>query len=184
MRPARWAATVSSVLTAAASVAAGAMLVLEATGTVDGAWRSRLGGWIVSTLTPAVDPWVATLVGLAAAVGAATVILGTFLPPPTGATRMFEVHRFADGTTRIAGRAALRAVRGRLEGLEGVRGVDARLKRGRIEITVEVDDDSDLRSREDAVRAALDHGFWIDLGLADMPVDLVLVPVAPGGRVR
>ncbi len=168
----------------AALTAVGALLVLEATDVIGGTWRDELASAITDVASPTWSLWVTTLVGVVLAVFGMALVAAQLLPTGEGLSTAYEVHVGDDGTTRIRGRAAVSAVRHELAAIEGVVDVHAGVGRRRIDVDVEVDDRVNLETVETEARRRLGHGFWIDLGLADFTVNLLVTHRRKPPRVR
>lgn len=158
----------------AAIGAVGLLLVLEITGTIDSEWRRRLADAIDAAAFPYWSLWISGLVGAGLALVGLTLVAALLAPQRRGLTRTFEVYRGGDGETRIRGRAAIRAARHEAETIEGVLGVDGRIRSKRLHLTLRIDDRISLADVENEARRRLDHEFWIDLGLADFGVNLLI----------
>ena len=89
-----------------------------------------------------------------------------------------------NGDTRLRGKALLAAVSHRIDGIEGVVDTQAWLTAKDVTVQVRVDDRCDLEAVMGELRSRLDHGFWIDLGVADLPVNLDVVHHPHPPRVR
>lgn len=158
----------------AAAGAVGVLLVLEITGSIQSEWRHRLADAIETAAFPTWSLWISGLLGAGLALLGLTLVAAQLAPPRKGLTRVFEVYRAADGETRIRGRAAIRAARHEVETIEGVLGVDGRIRSKRLHVTLRVDDRVNLEHIENEARERLDHEFWINLGLADFGVNLLV----------
>ncbi len=164
----------TSLLGVAAAGAVGLLLVLEITGIIGSEWRNRLADFIGTAAFPSWSLWISGLVGAGLALLGLALVAAQLAPPRKGLTRLFEVYRAADGETRIRGRAAIRAARHETETIEGVLGVDGRIRSKRLHLTLRIDDRVNLADVENEARERLDHEFWIDLGLADFGVNLLV----------
>lgn len=154
-------------------VAIGVLLALEVTDVTGSAWRNDLADATRSVLAPDIEKWGLALLGATMGIGSIILIAAQLAPAPRGNSRMFEVGKNDDGTTRLTGRAALRAVEHELRQIEGVTSATAVMpKAKRIDATVRVDDRCDLAAIETQARMVLDTPFWIDLGLPDIGVTI------------
>ena len=158
----------------AAAGAVGLLLVLEVTGTIGSEWRHRLGDAIDTAAFPTWSLWISGLVGAGVALVGLVLVVAQLAPARKGLTRTFEVYRAADGETRIRGRAAIHAARHEAETIEGVLGVDGRIRSKRLHLTLRIDDRVNLADVENEARERLNHEFWINLGLADFGVNLLI----------
>ena len=158
----------------AAAGAVGLLLALEITGVMGSEWRNRLADFVGTAAFPNWSLWISGLVGAGLALVGLTLAAALLAPPRKGLTRLFEVYRASDGETRIRGRAAIRAARHEVETIEGVLGVDGRIRSKRLHLTLRIDDRVNLADVENEARERLNHGFWIDLGLADFGVNLLV----------
>jgi hypothetical protein len=164
--------------------AAGGTLIAEATGSLQEGWRNQLAEAIGSVAAPTWAPWILAPLGATLAIAAVTLAAVQLVPPKKGVRLMLPVHSFDDGSTQLSGRALLHAIRQRLHDVEGVVDVEARITRRRADIELRVDDRADLAFVDERARALLDHGFWLDLGVADLAVDLTVVHHPRPPRVR
>ena len=163
----------------------GALLFLEATGALGSSWRNRTATAIETVAAPGLDLWILALAGAGMAVAGVASTAAMMMSPSKGALKMLEVHSDDDGRTTLRGRAALAAVEHEVSGIDGVVDADARLVgRKRVLVEVRVDDHSDIEAVEAATRDRLDTPFWIDLGLADLAVDIMLTHHPRPPRVR
>jgi hypothetical protein len=177
----------TQVLAIVALFALGVMLILDATGVVDGQWRVDAARWFRDAALPDLPDWSIALIGLALAVIGAVMVLAQILPPRRGSHRMHEVHQSADGDTRIRGRAVVKSVRHTVEQIEHVRAADVRWSGKEVQVELQVDDAANLAVVEEQAREALGLPFWIDMGLADVGVNILVVhhdPTATSTRVR
>ncbi len=152
----------------------GLLLVLEITGAIGSEWRHRLSDAIDTAAFPSWSLWISGLVGAGLALLGLILVAAQLAPPRKGLTRVFEVYRAADGETRIRGRAAIRAARHEVETIEGVLGVDGRIRSKRLHLTLRIDDRVNLADVENEARERLDHEFWINLGLAEFGINLLV----------
>lgn len=162
----------------------GALLFLEAAGIISGGWRHELASAISEAASPEWDLWVSAIVGLVLAALGMLMVLAQLTPKRRGFTIMYEVYDGSDGTTSIRGRAAIGAVQHELTAIEGVVDVQAHIVRGHIEVQVRVDDRANVATVEQQARSRIDHGFWINLGLADFTVDLLISHHSNSPRIR
>ncbi len=174
-----------SQLTGIAAVATiGVFLVLESTELIGGRWRQDLSDVIESAAFPSWGLWLSGVVGAALAVLGIATVAAQLAPPKKGLNTVHEVHRAHDGETSIRGRAAVAAARHELSTIEGVVAVDARISRKTMDVEIQIDDRANLTEVENAARDRLDHEFWINLGLADFAVNLLVTHHPKPPRVR
>lgn len=162
----------SDLVGAVALTGAGLALGAEVTGVGGSRWRHEVVTTVDTVLWPSWPLWLTTLVGLGVAAGAVILVAAELRRPSRGANIMYPVHSTTTGDTRIAGRAAMAAARRQVTGIEGVVDVDTTLSPSAMTVTVRVDDRADLATVEAEVRDRLGHPFWIDLGLAQLDVNL------------
>lgn len=162
----------------------GTLLVLESTDVIGRQWRHDLASAIEDTVYPTWSLWLSALTGAALALLGITLVAAQLLPAGRGLSTVHEVSSGDDGTTRIRGRAAVSAVRHELTAIEGVVDVEARIGHQRLDLDVRVDDTVNLELVESEARRRLDHGFWIDLGLADFTVNFLFTYQRNPSRVR
>lgn len=156
-----------------AIVAIGVLLVLEVTDVTASSWRSDLADGTRSTLDPDLANWALAPLGVLIGLVGIALIAAQLAPTPKGNSRMLEVGKHDDGATHLSGRAALRSVEHELESIVGVTGATASMpKEKKIHAIVRIDDRSDLTTIENEARGRLDTPFWIDLGLADVAVEI------------
>lgn len=79
------------------------------------------------------------------------------------------------GETNLTGRALISAIKHGVSDIDGVIDTGCSVRKKVATVELRVDDRCNLADVEAAVRSRLDHGFWIDLGLADMAVDISIV---------
>ncbi|MDZ7733913.1 MAG: hypothetical protein U5R31_13365 [Acidimicrobiia bacterium] len=175
---------VTQITFAVAVGALGAALVLEATEVVGPEWRDDLAAGLARVAFPGWAPWISTLAGLGAAILGVALIVAQLAPPKKGLRTMHEVYRGSDGDTRIRGRAAIAAARHEVAAIEGVVAVDATVANNTMTVDAQVDDRADVAMVEAAIRDRLDHEFWINLGLADFAVNLLITHHPRPPRVR
>ena len=130
------------------------LLVLEITGAIGSEWRHRLGDAIDTAAFPTWSLWISGLVGAGVALVGLVLVVAQLAPARKGLTRTFEVYRAADGETRIRGRAAIHAARHEAETIEGVLGVDGRIRSKRLHLTLRIDDRINLADVENEARRA------------------------------
>lgn len=162
----------------------GVLLFLEASEVVTGRWRRDLASAIEESTFPGWGLWISGLVGAALALVGIAMIAAQLAPPKKGLNAVHEIYSGNDGETRIRGRAAIGAVRHELETIEGVVAVAARAVKKTMHVDLEVDDRSNLTDIENEARGRLDHEFWINLGLADFAVNLLVTHHPNPPRVR
>jgi hypothetical protein len=156
-----------------AILATGVLLIVEIVGGIDSTWRERTADALRSLADPDLPDWALALLGLGLGLAAIVLIASQLAPEPKGRSRMFEVSKFDDGETRLAGRAALRSVEHELAGIDGVTGATAVMPRPkRIHATVRADDRCNLDDVITEARRRLDTPFWINLGLPDIAVEI------------
>lgn len=160
----------------------GALLILGATDTVGTRWRSDVADAFHDLARPDLADWALALIGAAGALLGLAMLISQLLPPRRGTHRMHDVHEDANGATRIRGRAVVNSARRTLERLDGVTSADARWTGKVLRVEVRVDDDANLQTIETRARDALGLPFWIDLGLADAEMNLVILHNARAGR--
>ncbi len=168
----------------AAIATVGVFLILEATEIISGEWRRDLGDLLDSAVFPTWGLWLSALVGAALAVVGVGTIAAQLAPPKKGLNTVHEVNSAHDGDTSIRGRAAIGAVRHELSGIAGIVDVDARVSRKTMHVTIQIDDRANLADVENDARARLGHEFWINLGLADFAVNLLVAHHPKPPRVR
>lgn len=161
-----------------------AVFIAEATGALQEGWRNDAADAVRTVGSPNGAPWLLAPIGLMLALAALALAVVQFVPPKKGTRLMLPVHEFDDGSTVLAGRALIHVIRLRLKGIEGIVEVNARVTRKKADIEVRVDDRADLAVVEEEARRLLDHGFWLDLGVADLAVDLTVVHHPRPPRVR
>jgi hypothetical protein len=164
--------------------ALGMALILETIGVSSGEWRDNVASAIETVMQPSWPPWQSALLGTAAAAIALLLVAAEFTRPPKGTRIMHPVHRTDNGVTLISGRAAIHAARRRIDDIEGVVDVDATIAKSEMTLTVRLDDRADLEAVETEIRQRLGHEFWIDLGLADLALNLLLTHHPRPPRVR
>ena len=162
----------------------GVVLVLEATGVLDATWRQSLADGIARIAAESPVRWAYTLGGVAVAGMALLLATAQLLPARRGTTIMLPVSEGDEGDTRLRGKALIAAAQHRVSDLEGVVDVQAWLSPRDLTVEVRVDDRSDVELVMAEVRHRLDHGFWIDLGVADLAVNLKVVHHPRPPRVR
>ncbi|MGI8795538.1 MAG: DUF6286 domain-containing protein [Acidimicrobiia bacterium] len=156
-------------------VALGVVLVLEATDVIRATWRRQIADGFDDAALPEVADWAIGLVGAGLALLGVMLVLAQLTPAKRGLRKMHEVHHTDDGDTHIRGRAVIHAVRHVLEGIDGVVAVDARWTGKRVNVELRVDDVANVAAVEAQAREELGHGFWINLGLADVGFNLLMV---------
>ncbi|MDH5293811.1 MAG: hypothetical protein OEW91_09040 [Acidimicrobiia bacterium] len=162
----------------------GVALIAEAVDAIGYEWRNHLGNLVADLASPTWKPWISALVGAALTVVGIGLGVVQFAPPKKGLRKLHQVSSGADGQTRIAGRAAIAAARHEVSGIDNVIGVDARISGNSMIIEAQVDDQADLDKVEIMVLERLDHGFWINLGLADFSLNLLVTYHSRPPRVR
>lgn len=159
----------------AAVLALGTALILDATGVTTRAWRDDVADGFRDVALPGTAEWATALIGLGLGILGLVLLVAQLVPSPSGGHRRHEVHTTTKGDTHIRGRAVIGSVRRTVEEIEHVRSADVRWTGKAVDVELLVDDDANLDEVERAARAALDHGFWIDLGVADVGVNLLVV---------
>ena len=152
----------------------GVLLLLESTGVIGGQWRRDLASIISDIAYPTWPLWVSVVVGVTLGVVGIALAVAQLLPGRRGLSALYQVSDGDVGSTWIRGGAAAGAVRHELADIEGVAGVDVRLRRQQLVVEAEVADTTNIDAFDDDVRHRLDHGFWTDLGLADFTVNLLI----------
>jgi hypothetical protein len=168
----------------AALAAIAVFLILEVTDVVDGHWRAELADGIENVAFPSWNLWVSGLAGAALGVLGLALIGAQVAPPKKGSNKMHQVYRGHDGETSIRGRAAINAARHELEQIDGVVQVDARVHRKRMVVELKIDDRANVAAVEAEARERLDHEFWINLGLADLGLNILVTHHPRPPRVR
>lgn len=168
----------------AALAAVALLLMLEVTDVVGSRWRRSLADGIENGAEPAWPLWVSGLVGLALALAGMMMIAAQLAPARKGLNSMHEVYRGRDGDTRIRGRAAIRAARHELEGIDGVVDVAARVNGKTLHLELKIDDRADITDVETQARERLGTEFWINLGLADFAINILVTHHPRPPRVR
>jgi len=179
-----WLRRITQAVVALAVMGLGAVLILEATGVVDDAWRQTVAEGLTDLATESPIRWAYTLGGVAVAGAALLLATAQLLPARKGMSIVLPVSDGDNGDTRLRGKALLAAISHRLEHIEGVVDTQAWLTARDVTVQVRVDDRSDLTEILETVRARLDHSFWIDLGVSDLPVNLDVVHHPHPPRVR
>lgn len=163
----------TQILMIAAVIALGTLLVLEITDVTANSWRSDLADGTRRTFDPDLADWALAPLGVLIGLAGVVLIAAQLAPVPKGTSRMLEVGQHDDGATHLRGRAALRAVEHELEQIVGVTGATASMpKRHKVHAIVRIDDRSNLATIENEARTRLDTPFWIDLGLADVAIEI------------
>ena len=175
---------VTHIVVVAALATIGVLLILESAEAIGGRWRRELATGVSDVAFPSWGLWASGLVGACLAVLGVILLAAQVAPRKKGLNTMHEVYKGSDGETRLRGRAAISAVRHEVASIDGVVDVDARLVRKQMHVEVQVDDRVNLTDMENEVRGRLDHGFWIDLGLADFALNLLIThhPTPPRAR--
>ncbi len=176
-------ATTALVL-AAASIAVGLALVAEAADATSGAWRDQVADAFDEVVTPTWPGWASAIVGIVLAVLGVAIVAAHIAPPKRGLNIMHEVSSGTDGLTHVRGRAAIAAARYEVEKIEGVVDAAPTLDKKRMRIEIRVDDRADLELVTTEAQGLLGTPFWIDLGLADFAIDIVVVHHPNPPRVR
>ena len=164
--------------------ALGTLLILEVTDRIGTAWREELADAAERLLEPTWALWLSGLVGAAMAAVGVGMVGAQFAPEKRGFRTVHSVHRDDDGATRLRGRAAIVAVEHELAAIDGVVEVTASIRRKTVLARLLIDDRAAIDEIENAARSSLDHAFWIDLGLADYSLDLIVAHHPRPPRVR
>ena len=173
-----------AVVAGSALAAVGVALVIETVGLSSGRWRDDVASAIETITQPSWPAWQSALLGSAAAVIAFVLVIAEFTRPPKGTRIMHHVHSTDNGATQISGRAAIHAARRKIEDVDGVVDADATITKSEMTLTVRLDDRADFETVESEIRTRLGHEFWIDLGLADLSLNLLLTHHPRPPRVR
>jgi hypothetical protein len=174
----------TAVLAAFAIAAIGIALAGETIGRWSGRWRDDLAQALHDIAAPTWPAWQSALLGSALAIAAIVLIAAEFTRPPKGTRIMHPVHNTHNGATHISGRAAIRAACKQVESLDGVVDVDATITKSEMTLTARLDDRADIEAVEASIRERLGHEFWINLGLADLSLNLLLTHHPKPPRVR
>lgn len=158
----------------AAMLAAGVLLILEATGLVDDAWRTalaRAARWIAQ---PSLPTWAVALIGVLIGFVALAVLLAQFVP--SRMTRQLIVAESTPaGSTTVSAVVIRRAVGQRLKEIEGVNDAVPISDGKRLTMRALLAPGTDAAEVTREARNSLNPTFWSDLGLPPRPVDLTLV---------
>lgn len=160
------------------------LLILEVTDVTGGAWRDRLADGIGRAAFPTWPLWASGLIGAGLALVGIVLVAAQLAPPKKGLNSMHEVYRGRNGDTRIRGRAAIRAARHELQQIDGVVEVAGRVEKKVLHVDLQIDDRANVTAVENEARRRLGHEFWINLGLADFAVNLLVTHHAKPPRVR
>lgn len=169
---------------AAVPAIVGILLILESTDIIGGRWRHDLASATHDVVYPSWGLWLSALTGVALAAFGLALVAAQLLPAGKGLNRAHEVSSGDDGRTRIRGRAAVSAAEHELTAIHGVIDVDAAVGHQRLDVDVEVDDTVNLEEVENEARRRLGHDFWLDLGLDDFTVNLLIMHRHNPSRVR
>ena len=153
----------------------GSLLILSASGAIGDRWRGEVADWIDDLGTPGASEWVLALVGATVSVAALVLLVSQLAPRPEGNHHVYDIDLGDNGATRIRGRAVTKAVRHTVEQIDHVSAADARWSGKSVDVELHVDDEANLDAVERAAREALGHPFWIDMGLADIGVNVLVV---------
>lgn len=162
----------------------GTLLVAESTELISGRWRHELASTVERVASPSLAAWQSALIGAGLALVAVVLIAAEFMRPPKGTHIMHPVHDSGSGRTRISGRAAIHAASAALDDIDGIVDIDATITKTTMTLTVRVDDRCVITDIEAQVRERLDHEFWINLGLADFGVNVMITHHPKPPRVR
>jgi hypothetical protein len=152
----------------------GCLLILGATGAIGDTWRTWGANRFRDVAAPDLPEWAIATVGAAVTLVGLLLVIAQLLPPRQGSHRMYEIDASAEGDTRIRGRAVIRTVRHTVEQIEHVAGASVQWKGRSVQVEVHVDDEANLTKVEEETRAALGYPFWIDMGLADVGVNILV----------
>lgn len=166
------------------SVAVGLALGAETTDLIGGQWRDTAADSFAAAFDPGWTAWQAALAGAGLALFAVVLVAAEFTRPSKGTRMVHNVHNTANGSTNITGKAAMHAARREIDDIEGIVDVTNTIAKTAMTVTVRVDDRSDLATVEAQVRERLDHEFWINLGLADFDVNVLITHHPKPPRVR
>lgn len=164
--------------------ACGVFLILESAEVTGARWRRELADALANVAFPSWGLWASALVGVGLAIAGIAMVAAQMASPKKGLRTMHEVYKGNDGDTRLRGRAAIRAVHHELQTIEGVVAVDARVAGKRMSVELLVDDRCNIADVENEVRGRVGHEFWINLGLADFALDLLVNHHPKPPRVR
>ena len=162
----------------------GTLLILESIEAIDGRWRRELADAVDTAAFPTWGLWALALLGAFLAIAGIAMIASLLAPQKKGLNTMHEVYKGDDGDTRLRGRAAISAVRHEVSAIEGVVEVDARVAKKQMTVEVQVDDRVNVAEVENEARERLGHEFWINLGLADFALNLLVTHHPKPPRVR
>lgn len=157
----------------AAALAVAVLLIIELVDSITSQWRVEIAKGLDSAASPGLADWALALLGAGLGVVSIVLIAAQLAPEPKGRSRMLEVSQFDDGSTRLAGRAALRAVEHELTAIDGITGASAVMPSPKkIHATMRADDRCNLDDVIREARERLDTPFWINLGLPDIAIDI------------
>ena len=162
----------------------GTLLILESSEVIGGRWRGEFAESLNDIAFPSWGLWASALLGVALAIVGIAMVAAQIAPPKKGLNSMHEVYKGRDGETRLRGRAAIGAVRYELAAIDGVVNVDARVANKRMTVELEIDDRANIADIENEARTRLGHEFWINLGLADFALNLLVAHHPKPPRVR
>lgn len=180
----RFLARLTQVVVIGSVLAVAVLLILEAVGDIDGSWRQSLAEAVADTAAPDDSQWIAALVFLVLAPLSLLLAISQLVPRPRGTTLMLNVDDDDLGSTDLSGRAVISAIDNQAKTVPGVVDTNTRVTRKRVDVELRVDDRADLAEVEQTARQLLGHGFWIDLGLADLAVDITISHHPRPPRVR
>jgi hypothetical protein len=158
----------------AALLAAGLLLILEATGTIGGEWRTALSRALRWVAAPSLPAWAAALLGALVGLVALAVLIAQFVPVRTS-RRVTVTERTSTGTTAVSAVVVRRAAVQRLREVDGITDAAALADGRRLSMRARLAPDTDAQEVSQQARAALGEAFWADLGVPVRPIDLTLV---------
>ena len=158
----------------AALLATGVLLILEATGVIEGGWRSalaRASRWVGQ---PSLPTWAVALIGVLVGLVALVVLVAQFVPARM-TRRVTVTERTSAGATAVSAVVVRRAVTQRLREIDGITEAVPLADGKRLSMRARLAPGTDANQVSQQARAALGDDFWSDLGLPSRPVDLTLV---------
>lgn len=179
-----WLRRLTQAVVSLSIMALGVLLILEATGVLTDAWRLSVADGLGELATETPIRWAYTLAGVAVAGVALLLATAQLMPARKGMSLVLPVSDGDNGDTRLRGKALIAAVDHRVHDIVGVVDSTTWLSPRAVTVQVRVDDRCDLEQLMAQLRDRLDHGFWIDLGVADLPVNLEVVHHPKPPRVR
>ncbi len=155
-------------------LAVGVLLILEATGLIDGAWReslARAARWVAQ---PSLAAWAVALIGLLIGLLALAVLVAQFVPARM-TRRATVVETSSAGSTAVRAVVVRRAVGQRLREIDGIVEAVPVADGRRLSMRARLAPNTDAVRVAHQAREALNEAFWSSLGLTPRPVDLILV---------